>query len=659
MNPQDSFIWTTLQPESFWARKRTVVLKNTIPFQLDMLKSTGRYDAFDLQRHPIYDDEPATWPVPKHLFWDSDVGKWIEGLAYFGDLEKGDDSSLDQAAEDLVQKINKAQQGDGYVNIHFTVVAPKERFSNLRDMHELYNAGHLIEAALAHQLRFKSDQLMKPLEKYIELLHKTFGSGEDQIHGYPGHPEIELALIRFYKRTGNEKAVQLARYFVEERGNTTGANGRHYFDVEAEARGESEHTAPSYYPAARSYWYNQAHKPILEQETIEGHSVRAMYLLTAVADLAVLDPKTFGSKYLPALRRLWSNMVNQKMYLTGGIGAIKQWEGFGINYFLPQSTDEGGCYSETCAAIGVMMLAERILQIDLNGQYTDILERALYNAMLTGMSVDGKAFTYVNQMATSEEDASNRREEWFECACCPPNIARVLGHIGGYLWTAKTNSQSSATVNVHLYASASINYTLQDSQDKFKLSQKTNYPWEGTVDFELENSSGLDIEINVRIPSWAGDAWDVTPKPSSTSLNKHYLHLDAAYLKQNPQFKLTVPLTPRLLRPHPYTLQRIAVLARGPLIYCVEDVDHPWVVDHFKSLETKTDLPLGEPYIGITLKNGGLVLPKERLAPALEVTGLQALIVDKSSVDLHFVPYWARANRGGKHQMRVGIRTLD
>lgn len=254
-NPQDSFTYTEFQPGSFWARKRNVVLDSTIPFQLDMLKSTGRYDAFDLKWHPIYDDPPVTWPVPKHLFWDSDVGKWIEGLAYFGDLEKDDNTPLDQAADELVKKITKAQQPDGYLNIHFTVVAPKERFSNLRDLHELYNAGHLIEGALAYQLRFKSDQFVKPMERYIDLLHETFGPKDGQRHGYPGHPEIELALIRFYKRTGNTKALSLARYFLEERGNPAGVAGKkHYYDAEAEARGESQYTAPSYYPAARSYW---------------------------------------------------------------------------------------------------------------------------------------------------------------------------------------------------------------------------------------------------------------------------------------------------------------------------------------------------------------------------------------------------------------------
>jgi uncharacterized protein len=277
-----------------------------------------------------------------------------------------------------------------------------------------------------------------------------------------------------------------------------------------------------------------------------------MYLLTAVADLAVLDPKTFGPSYVPALKRLWDNMVNKRMYLTGGIGAISKWEGFGIDYFLPQSTDEGGCYAETCAAIGVMMLAERmlqvklrgpscrdptrwdflslffpfffvppppqrflghstdIIQIELDGRYTDVLERVLYNAMLTGMSVDGKAFTYVNQIATSEEDASNKREEWFECACCPPNVARVLGHIGGYLWTAKTNSETAATINVHLYASALLDYTLEGTKKRVKLCQTTNYPWEGSIDLKLENNDGVEVDVNIRIPAWAGDSWEVT-----------------------------------------------------------------------------------------------------------------------------------------------------
>lgn len=202
--------------------------------------------------------------------------------------------------------------------------------------------------------------LLDTLVKYVALLCDTFGPGCDQKHGYPGHPEIELSLLRLYEITKDPKHLKLAQYFIDERGNPDGPGGKHYYDVESAARGESLWQRPNSWPMARSYWYQQAHKPILEQDTIEGHSVRAMYLLTAVADL---DRYCNRQEYRDALVRLWDNMVEKKMYLTGGAGAMDQWEGFGIDYFLPQSTDEGGCYAETCASVGVMMLAERMLQV--------------------------------------------------------------------------------------------------------------------------------------------------------------------------------------------------------------------------------------------------------------------------------------------------------
>ena len=232
-------------------------------------------------------------------------------------------------------------------------------------MGERYNAGHLIEAAIAHQHLYGNDRLLEPIVKYVELMDKTFGPGEHQRHGYPGHPEIELALLRLYSITKDQKHFNLAKYFVEERGNPTGQDGIHYYDFEAKERGERIYERPNYFPFPRSYWYQQAHKPILEQESVEGHSVRAMYLLTAVADLMDKSEDKTGKDYREALQRLWTNMVEKKMYLTGGIGAMDHWEGFGIDYFLPQSTDEGGCYAETCAGIGVMMLAERLLQVSL------------------------------------------------------------------------------------------------------------------------------------------------------------------------------------------------------------------------------------------------------------------------------------------------------
>jgi uncharacterized protein len=362
----------------------------------------------------------------------------------------------------------------------------------------------LIEAALAHEQHFKNQLLLEPILKYVDLLCKTFGPGADQIHGYPGHPEIELALLRLYKRTNEPKHFELAQYFLEERGNRTGVKGRHFYEVEREARGERLCEWPRYYPSSDPYRYQQAHIPITKQPSIEGHAVRAMYLLTAAADLSSLSPDS-RLRYSAALSRLWASLL-RKMYMTGGIGAIAQWEGFGGDYFLPQGSDEGGCYAETCAAIGVVMLAERLLQLDLDGKYADVMELCLYNAVLTGMSHDGKAFTYTNQLASSLESPS-KRESWFEVSCCPPNVLRLLGSLGGYLWTVEDEMDSATTVNVHLYASAEI--SLQVGAGKVVLKQETDWPRDGIVRFSLQADQGIDISIRVRIPAWARD-WSVS-----------------------------------------------------------------------------------------------------------------------------------------------------
>lgn len=498
-NPQSTFVNTTFSPDSFCAQKRDVVWNNTLPYQLNVLKETGRYDAFKLKYQKCFDDPPDHWPVPNHLFWDSDVAKWIEGACYF--LHERKSKEIEDAVEELVQMIRSAQQSDGYLNIHFTVVAPKDRFSNLRDLHELYNAGHLIEAALAHHHLYKNDKLLEPLIKYVDLFFEVLGPKEGQKHGYPGHPEIELALLRLYSVTENPKHLALAKYFIDERGNPTGQDGQHYYTVEAEKRGERLYERPRYYPDKQSYWYQQAHQPIIDQTEIKGHSVRAMYLLTAVADLQLMHGKE-TKDYREALERLWVNMVERKMYLTGGIGAIKQWEGFGIDWFLPQGTDEGGCYAETCASIGVMMLAERLLQLKLDAEYADIMELCFYNAVLSGMSTDGKRFTYVNQLASSDEDLA-KRAEWFTCACCPPNVTRLLGYLGGYFWTSNYNAAAkAANISVHMYGSSTLTVPI-DGTKTVQLKQVSDWPWNGEVEFSLTAPDEIATTICVRIPRWA------------------------------------------------------------------------------------------------------------------------------------------------------------
>ena len=655
--PQVDFSNTKFESHSFWARRRDAVRQNTIPFQLEMLKKTGRYDAFKLEWHSSYTDKPTHWPVPNHLFWDSDVAKWIEGAIYA--LKDGKDPAVEEAIRELVDMIQHAQQPDGYLNIHFTVVEPKKRFSNFRDLHELYNCGHLVEAALAHQQHYGNDELMRPIRRYVDFLCTKLGPGPGQIHGYPGHPEIELALLRLYARTKETKYRDLAMYFIQERGNPTSVNGQHFFDAEAEARGEFPYLRPNYYPTPRSFWYQQAHKPLLEQESIEGHSVRAMYLLTSVADASIHDT-AFRSKYLPVLERLWNNMVQKKMYLTGGIGAIKQWEGFSQDYFLPQSSDEGGCYAETCASIGVVMLAERMLKLDLNARYADIMELCLYNAVLTGVSLNGKGFTYVNQLASSDGNPS-QREEWFECACCPPNVTRILGTLGGYLWTHSVTEESTIDVNVHLYASAEL--IIKVGNSIAKLVTKTRWPWSGDVEFELQGAEALSVSIRLRIPLWA-ESWSIKPSPSSQQTKQGYLELPPSWTRDNYKFTLSIPVQSRYISPHPLTNQPIAAVARGPLIFCAEDVDNPWMpLDHFKSTLLDTSVPLEESAIS-DFPNGeqcvSVVAPKA--ARLFRSTEGDLPVFNKDTASLSepetivFVPYYARANRGGKGQMRVGLR---
>ncbi|KAH8658847.1 hypothetical protein BGZ60DRAFT_531523 [Tricladium varicosporioides] len=659
-NPQTSLINTKFTHPSFISRRRLTVQKTTLLTQLSILKSTGRYDAFKLIWHPSYSDKPDVWPVPNHLFWDSDVAKWIEGACYF--LIEGKSEQLDEAVKELVDMIRGAQQSDGYLNIHFTVVEKGKRWSNLRDLHELYNAGHLIEAALAHNQYYGNDLLMEPMLKYVDLISDTFGPGPEQKHGYPGHPEIELALLRLYRKTGNPEHAALAEYFLDERGNPTGQDGRHYYDVEAEARGDREAERPVYYPTKRCYWYQQAHEPIIEQQTVEGHSVRAMYLLTGLADLVSIRGKSNEKceARTAALERLWSNMTERKMYLTGGIGAIKQYEGFGIDYFLPSSTDEGGCYAETCAAIGVMMLAERMLQIELDGKYADIMELCFYNSVMTGMSADGKAFTYVNQLASSDTDLS-KRAEWFTCACCPPNVTRLLGYIGGYLWTHQVEKES-VQVNVHMYSSAILTIPVESST--VEIEQKSNWPWDGEIEFALRNPAEVSVTIKLRIPGWA-TSWQLSPNIPESQPEKGYLTLTPEWLKANPKFHLNIPLVPRFISPHPHTNQDIVALARGPIVYCVEDVDNPGSDDHFKNVlidpacevsETRASIPgIEEPYVGLAaLRATSLLAVSDYPAPHVP---LGAVTQQRPSIDkLHFIPYALRDNRGGKGHMRVGIR---
>lgn len=421
---------------------------------------------------------------------------------------------------------------------------------------------------------------------------------------------------------------------------------------------------------SRSDWVCQAHEPILQQQTIEGHAVRALYLYVGVADLIYMtestDQTAIASKdWMAALTRLWDNMVDRKMYVTGGVGAVKQWEGFGIDYFLPQGTDEGGCYSETCASIAVMMFAERLLHLDLDARYADIMELCLYNNVMTAMSLDGKEFTYENQLASSDKDLSERHD-WFWCACCPPNLTRLYGSLGGYLWDYGCQG-ADVFINVHLYTTAKVTFDVDDEQ--ITLEQTSKWPLDGTISFQLSAPTSLITKVRLRLPAWCQGQYSLTPKPATDeiSITKGYLTLEPTYVSANASFTLEIHnFAPRFIAPHPYTNQRTLTLARGPMIYCAEDIDNTWETNHFKDIVIAQDSVVeedrrvfegtGEEYVVLKTECWQRSLEdwehKARgeepgMAGMKEKTGNERGIV--------FVPYYLRANRGGKGHMRVGL----
>ncbi|KAI0472662.1 glycoside hydrolase family 127 protein [Xylariaceae sp. FL0804] len=723
-HPQTLFKETTLHGPSVLRSRQRTAATATARATLARMRESGQYDCFRLRWLPAYDDMRLadTWPAPPVVYWDSDVAKWIEGACYAlhhlhldrqqqhqhdddhhhgrrlrggaaaagdqeeeellpgrgGDGDGGDGEGrgdaqgvaeeLDAAVRELVDMIRGAQHDDGYLNVYFSVIEPDKRWSNLRDQHELYNCGHLIEAALAHQSYYKNKLLMEPVEKYVKLIRSVFGPGQEQRHGYPGHPEIELALLRLFAATGSEDAYDLAQYFIEERGNQTGQEGMPYFSWERKQRGESPWKRPDSYPMHTADWYSQAHAPILDQRTIEGHSVRALYLFTGVADLLCLDElalKSYEAKsrYLATLHCLWDSMVHRKMYLTGGVGSLAQWEGFGIDYFLPQGTDEGGCYNETCASIGVVMLAERMLHLELDSKYSDIMELCLYNNIMTG------TFTYVNQLASSEQDKSVRTE-WFATSCCPPNVTRLYGSIGGYLWDYGSQG-GSVYVNVHLYTTAKVAFSVDEGNVVFE--QKSNWPWEGKISFQLQAPPRANATVRLRIPAWAQGQYTLTPSLESAIVHDGYLALPPSYLASNKTFAIEIGgFQPRYISPHPYTNQHTLSLARGPLIYSVEDVDNAWEHDHFRNVGISSrsgvsehDEVMGkgpeEGYIGLRtrgwVRSIGSDWSRSSTTPGLQRGGgAHAPQTDATvGVELRFIPYYLRANRSGRGHMRVGL----
>lgn len=530
----------TVFEDSFWAPRLQTMRERTLPAIYEQMRNAGHFEAFQQWR------EVGVRPIP-YVFWESDISKWIEAASY--SLATHPDARLEALVDEAIAFLVDLQQPDGYLNLWFTRVEPEKRWTNLRDHHELYCSGHLFEAAAAHFQATGKRTLLDAATRYADYIESVFGTEAEKRHGYCGHEEIELALVKLYRVTGETRYLRLSQYFIEERGKRP-----RYFDQEAHARGED----PTDFWAGTDE-YNQSHLPVREQEEIVGHAVRAMYLFSAIADLAYeledVDLQRVGE-------RIWNHLTAKRLYITGGLGSSAGNEGFTTDYDLPNLS----AYAETCAAIGLVLWNHRMLLLDADRRYADLLERALYNGVLSGLSLDGTAFFYANPL---ESQGAYQRQPWYKCACCPPNLARLLTSLGQYMY-----SVSDSNILVHLYAQSTSTITV--ASRPVVLSQQTSYPWDGIIQIEVSLQEPAEFGLHLRIPGWCQEAHLlVANEEVPLDLHKGYTRIERLWRTgDRVVLRLNMPIERIYAHPAVQADAGKVALMRGPLVYCLETADN-------------------------------------------------------------------------------------
>ena len=537
----------------FWGPRIETNRSVTLPIEYEHLKKTGRIKAWELKWKKGAPNQP-------HIFWDSDVAKWMEAAAY--SLTCHPDKTLERKLDHVIKLMEKAQLSDGYLNTHFISTGIKKRWTNLRDSHELYNAGHLMEAAVAHYHATGKRSFLDVMCRYADHINRTFGPGKGQKPGYPGHQEIELALIKLQQATGNDTYLDLAKYFINERGRKP-----FYFIKEAIARGED--LSKNRHGGS----YQQSHAPVRDQKQVVGHAVRAMYLYCGMADVATA---TGDRALLNACKTLWHNVTRQRMHVTGGIGPTSENEGFTTDYDMPTES----AYLETCSAIALVFWAQRMLLAEVNGDYADVMERALYNGVLSGVSISGDTFFYGNPLAVypgmnrrqyQGPDYNYRRSPWFGCACCPTNIVRLLASLGSYVYSTDKRS-----LYVHLYANSQS--IIDINGNNVTVVQKTDYPWDEKVLMTISPEKKALFTVALRIPGWCRKPrLTVNGKTVNIKANtsKGYVKISRIWKKGDKiALILPMPVERIVARPEARQICGEVALMRGPVVYCLEQIDN-------------------------------------------------------------------------------------
>ncbi|AMR30362.1 six-hairpin glycosidase [Mucilaginibacter sp. PAMC 26640] len=604
----------------------------TIPASFDRCKTTGRIKNFEMAA------EGKGKFCTAYPFDDTDIYKTIEGASY--SLAVHPDKKLDAYLDSLIEVVGKAQEKDGYLYTSRTIdplhpgswAGPERWVKEQEASHELYNAGHMYEGAAAHFMATGKRNFLNIAIKNADLLVRTFGP--DKKHVAPGHEIVEMGLVRLYRITGKKEYLDLAKFFIDQRGQKV-----------YNKKSKNVYENGTYY---------QDDKPVVQQDEAEGHAVRAMYLYSGMADVAAL---TGDKEYLSAIDKIWDNMVTKKMYVQGSIGAVGDGERFGANYELPNTT----AYNETCAAIGNVFWNQRMFLLHGDSKYIDVLEKTLYNGLISGVGLDGKSFFYTNAMQIQDDfthpDIERERSGWFVCSCCPTNVARLIPSIPGYIY-----AQNGKDVFVNLFISGSGN--LKVNNKTLNITQQNNYPWDGGLVFNINPASAMDLNLKIRIPGWANnqaipsDLYSyqqssaskieikLNGKPVAYTVDKGYAVISKKW-KKGDKVEMTLPMDIQRVVANqllPDDAGKVA-LQRGPLMYCAEWKDNDGKAANIiipKTTEFKTQYEAG-------LLNGVTVLTGEVRAVNIDNDGQN---VSTQTKTLTAIPYYAWANRG-KGEMMV------
>ncbi len=625
------FTAVTLQ-DNFWLPRMEVNRLSTIPHSFQKCEESGRVKNFTMAAQHS-GKFCTTYP-----FDDTDIYKTLEGASY--SLSIHPDAVLNRYCDSMIAIVAKAQEPDGYLytarsidSIHGHDWMGKKRWEKENELsHELYNSGHLFEAAAAHFLATKKRNLLDIALKNADLIDKDFGAGKLCIA--PGHEVVEMGLVKLYRVTGKVKYLNLAKFFIE-------------------ARGKKQYVKSTDIWTNGTYW--QDHKPVIEQKEATGHAVRATYLYTGMADVAAL---TGEKPYIETINKIWENAVGKKTYITGGIGAAGDGERFGKDYELPNES----AYAETCASIGNAYWNYRMFLLNGDGKYVDMLERIIYNGFLSGIGLDGKSFFYTNPMETNIRDGKptneSKRASWFECSCCPTNITRFLPSIQGYAYAFRNND-----VYVNLFIGSSVKLQL-DNKNAVDLTQETNYPWEGLVKLTVNNFTKNDFNLRVRIPGFARNEAFPTdlyafsePSLKQTtikingqeavySLDNGYAVLSRAW-KKGDVVEVVLPMELRRVVAHSSVKADVGKVAllRGPLVYCAEFPDN-------NNRTSNLIMPDNCTFTTEFKKDilGGIVVVKSKVfAVNVDASGTK---INSQEQDFTAIPFYARCNRG-EGEMRV------